>query len=46
MNENGEAKLIFDQEMLFEETFGGFDFKTEAKYNESNDVNDSMLRRL
>ena len=46
VNENGQVKLIYDQEMLFEETFGGFQFKTEAKYDESNDEDEFMLRRL
>ena len=29
VNENGQVELIFDQEMLFEEIFGGFEFKSE-----------------
>ena len=43
INEIGDAKLSFSQEMYLDEVFADFEFATEAEYE---DVADDERRRL
>ena len=46
INESGSVKLLFSQSMLFEETFGGFSFSSEANYDDISDEDEFRRRRM
>ena len=31
-NENGEVRIVFNQDMFIEEPFGGYNFKSKSDY--------------
>ena len=46
INEIGDVKLIFSQEMYLEEIFADFVFTTSTEYADGEEDSDSYLRRL